>query len=58
MSENYGLGGNIGIRGPEGERLAASSYALRQKFQNVLFCANGEESKVCVACFLHISCQI
>ena len=58
MSENYGLGGIIGIRGLGGERLAAASYALRQNFQKVLFCANGEESRVFVVCFLHTSGHI
>ena len=58
MRENDGLGGIIGIRGLGSERLAAASYALRQNFQNILFCANGEESKVFAVCFLHTSCQI
>ena len=58
MSENDGLAGIIAIRGLGGEKLAAASYALRQNFQKVLFCANGEESRVFVVCFLHTSCQI
>ena len=31
------------------EMLAAASYALRQNVQRVLFCANGEESRVFVS---------
>ena len=58
MSETYGLEGIIGIGGLGGERLAAASYALRQDFQKVLFCANGEESRAFVVCFIHTSCQI
>ena len=45
MNVNDGLGLHMGIRGLVGKRLPAASYARCQYNQNVLFCANGEESR-------------
>ena len=58
MSVNDGLEGIKGIRGLGGERLAAAFYVLRQNIQEVLFCADAEESRVFLVCFLRTSFQI
>ena len=53
MSVHDGLEGFTWIRGVEGERLPAASYALLPDLKKGLFLATGVGSIFVVVCFLH-----
>ena len=58
MNVYDGLESIRSIRGLEGEKLPAASYALLPNLKKSLFFAIGEGSRIFVACFVHSSAQM